>query len=88
MDTTIGNLLTQDDQVRCFQNAARHLTGGGFVPECLSRPRRPGHQFVAAERIEAGRIVLDVCRYDPVTRLLDESHMHISVYWVPPDAGW
>jgi hypothetical protein len=22
---TIGNLLTQDDQVRCFQNAARHL---------------------------------------------------------------
>src|SRR5690349_20307946 len=26
---TIGNLLTQNDQVRCFQNAARHLAGDG-----------------------------------------------------------
>ena len=26
---TIGNLLTQDDQVRCFENAARHLTEDG-----------------------------------------------------------
>ena len=26
---TIGNLLTQDDQVRCFENAARHLTDDG-----------------------------------------------------------
>jgi len=31
---TIGNLLTQDDQVRCFENAARHLARGGtFVLE-------------------------------------------------------
>jgi hypothetical protein len=31
----IGNLLTQDDQVRCFENAARHLTDDGvFVVEC------------------------------------------------------
>ncbi|HEY6279466.1 MAG TPA: class I SAM-dependent methyltransferase [Streptosporangiaceae bacterium] len=77
---TIGNLLTQDDQVRCFQNAARHLTGDGvFVLECLipSAPARP-EQFVDAERIEAGRVVLDVCRYDPVTQILDESHVHIS----------
>ena len=78
---TIGNLLTQDDQVRCFQNAARHLAGDGlFVLECLilSAPARPGHQFVDAEQIEAGRVVLDVCRYDPVTQVLDETHVHIS----------
>ncbi len=32
---TIGNLLTQDEQVICFQNAARHLDPGGvFVLEC------------------------------------------------------
>ena len=32
---TIGNLLTQEDQVRCFENAARHLTDDGvFVLEC------------------------------------------------------
>lgn len=31
---TIGNLLTQDDQVACFQNAAAHLAPGGcFVVE-------------------------------------------------------
>jgi hypothetical protein len=42
---TIGNLLTQDDQVRCFQNAARHLTrDGAFVLECRvpTAPSRPG----------------------------------------------
>ena len=31
---TISNLLTQDEQVECFRNAARHLTpGGAFVVE-------------------------------------------------------
>jgi len=31
---SIGNLRTQDEQVRCFQNAARHLVPGGrFVIE-------------------------------------------------------
>jgi SAM-dependent methyltransferase len=31
---SIGNLRTQDEQVRCFQNAARHLSPGGrFVVE-------------------------------------------------------
>lgn len=36
---TIDNLLTQDDQVACFQNAAAHLTPGGcFVIETLVPP--------------------------------------------------
>jgi hypothetical protein len=37
---TIANLLTQDDQVRCFETAARHLTDHGvFVLECgVCRP--------------------------------------------------
>lgn len=31
---TIGNLLTQDEQIACFRNAARHLSPGGrFVIE-------------------------------------------------------
>ncbi|MHB8247019.1 MAG: class I SAM-dependent DNA methyltransferase [Acidimicrobiales bacterium] len=48
---TIGNLLAQDDQVRCFENAARHLTDDGvFVLECQvpAAPSRAGHQFVAS----------------------------------------
>jgi SAM-dependent methyltransferase len=79
---TIGNLLTQDDQVRCFENAARHLDDDGvFVLECRvpTAPARPGHQFIDIERLEADRIGLDVCRYDPVSQILDENHVRIGV---------
>lgn len=78
---TIGNLLTQDDQVRCFENAARHLAEDGvFVLECRvpSAPSRPGHQFVDAEHVGVDHVLLDVCRYDPVTQILDENHVRIS----------
>lgn len=78
---TIGNLLTQDDQVRCFENAARHLRDDGlFVLECAvpTAAARPGHQFVDAERIRVDHVVLDVCRYDPVSQILDESHVRIG----------
>jgi SAM-dependent methyltransferase len=78
---TIGNVLTQDDQVRCFENAARHLIHDGvFVLECRvpTAPARPGHQFVNAERVAAGHVTLDVGRYDPVTQLLEENHVRIS----------
>src|ERR1019366_3640513 len=64
---TIGNLLTQEAQVRCFENAARHLTDDGvFVLECRvpTAPSRPGFQFVDAERIAADHVTLDVGRYD------------------------
>jgi len=78
---TIGNLLTQDDQVRCFENAARHLTDDGvFVLECRvpTAPSRPGHQFVDAERIGLDNVVLEVGRYDLVTQILDDNHVHIG----------
>jgi len=78
---TIGNLLTQDKQVRCFENAARHMTDDGvFVLECRvpTAAVRPGHQFVNAERVAADEVTLDIGRYDPVTQLLDENHVRIS----------
>jgi SAM-dependent methyltransferase len=78
---TIGNLLTQDDQVRCFENAARHLADDGvFVLECgvPTAPARPGHQFVDAEYVGIDHVVLDVCQYDPVTQILDENHVRIG----------
>jgi len=78
---TIGNLLTQDDQVRCFENAARHLTDDGvFVLECQvpTAPARPGHHYVDPELIGIDEVVLDVCRYDPVSQILDENHVRIS----------
>jgi SAM-dependent methyltransferase len=78
---TIGNLLTQDGQLACFCNAARHLNPGGvFVLECRipTAPSRPGNQFVDAEEITAGQVVLGVCHYDPVTQILDNNHAQIS----------
>ena len=76
---TLFNLLTQDDQVRCFVNVAEHLTDDGvflveaFVPTWLHRLR--DDQYVDAERIEADRVTLDVGRHDPVAQILDESHV-------------
>ena len=78
---TIGNLLTQDDQVRCFQNAARHLDPDGvFVIECRipTAPDRPSGQFVDAEEVEVDHVVLGVCHYDPVTQILDNNHVRIG----------
>lgn len=78
---TIGNLLDQDDQVRCFSNAARHLTDNGvFVLECRvpTAPDRTGHQYVDAERVGIDHVVLDVGRYDPISQILDESHVRIG----------
>lgn len=78
---TIGNLLTQDDQVRCFENAARHLTDDGvFVLECRvpTAPARPAHRFIDVERLEVDHVGLDVCRYDPVSQILDVNHVHIG----------
>ncbi|HEY4028630.1 MAG TPA: class I SAM-dependent methyltransferase [Candidatus Dormibacteraeota bacterium] len=78
---TIGNLLTQEDQVRCFENAARHLAEHGvFVLECRipTAPARPGHQFVDVEEIGVDHVALGVSRYDPVTQILDVNHVRIA----------
>lgn len=78
---TIGNLLIQEDQVRCFANAARHLEPGGlFVLECCipTAPARPRRQFVDAEHIGLDQVVIGVCKYDPVSQILDNNHVRIS----------
>jgi hypothetical protein len=79
---TLFNLLTQDEQVRCFQNVAAHLDEQGafvveaFVPAWLHRIR--DHQYVDAEAVALRHVVLEVGRHDPVKQLLDESHVEIS----------
>jgi Methyltransferase domain len=79
---TLFNLLTQEGQVRCFENVAAHLADDGsfvveaFVPTYLTRLR--DDQYVDAEAIGVGEVKLDVGRHDPVTQLLSESHVHLS----------
>ncbi len=78
---TIYNLLTQDDQVACFANAARHLSDDGLfvieagLPDVWLKGRR---SFVDVEYVAAGSVSLDVNRYDPVTQLLEENHVSLS----------
>src|SRR5829696_3058231 len=79
---TLFNLLTQEDQVRCFENVAAHLTDdGSFVieagsPAFLYWLRHDQH--VDAESIEVDTVRLDVLRHDPAKQMLDESHVSIS----------
>jgi SAM-dependent methyltransferase len=78
---TLFNLVTQEDQVRCFENVAAHLTDDGsfvveaFVPD-LDRFRNG--QYVEAEAVGVDEVRLDVCRHDAVTQRLDESHVVLS----------
>jgi len=79
---TLFNLLTQDEQVRCFQNVAAHLADDGafvveaFVPTYLTRLR--DDQYVDAEAIGVHEVKLDVGRHDPVKQLLYESHVSLT----------
>jgi SAM-dependent methyltransferase len=79
---SLFNLLTQEDQVRCFENVAAHLTDDGsfvvetFVPAYLHRLRND--QYVDTEAIEVDEVRLDVLRHDAATQMLEESHVSLS----------
>ena len=79
---SLFNLLTQEDQVRCFENVAGHLTGdGSFVIEALAPNflyRLRNEQYVEAEGIDVGEVRLDVLRHDPAKQMIDESHVTLS----------
>lgn len=79
---TIFNLLTADAQIRCFENAARHLTADGHfvvetaVPHAWIAPGTA--DYVHAEQVGTTSVVLDVARYDAVTQLLEENHVRLT----------
>jgi len=76
---TISNLLTQDEQVACFRNAARHLSKGGrfvvelFVPELRTLP--PG-QIATVFHAEPGYLGVDT--YDVVAQHLVSHHVRFG----------
>lgn len=76
---TIANLLTQDEQVRCFQNAARHLAPGGrfvielWVPQLRSlAPGRGG----TVEVSEPGYLLVDT--YDVLRQHVVSHHVRFG----------
>lgn len=79
---TFFNLLTQEEQIRCFQNVAAHLTDDGafvieaYVPAFLYTLRN--QQYVEAEAIEVDSVRLDLLRHDAATQVIEESHVTLS----------
>ncbi|NAZ82097.1 methyltransferase domain-containing protein [Kineococcus sp. R8] len=76
---TISNLLTQDEQVACFRNAARHLAPGGcflvelWVPELRSLP--PGRRATVWAQ-EDGYLGLDT--YDVLRQRVVSHHVRFG----------
>lgn len=79
---TLFNLLTQDEQVRCFVNTAKHLEeGGSFVVEGglpSEWYRLRNFQYVDVEGLGVGEVRLDMARYDPVEQRLEETHVALT----------
>ncbi|MGE3871317.1 MAG: class I SAM-dependent methyltransferase [Parvibaculaceae bacterium] len=77
---SIGNVLTQDGQVKCFENAARHLEpDGAFVLECRvpTAPKRDESGFMEIYDVALDVAHIGACRYDPISQILDLQHVHI-----------
>lgn len=76
---TISNLLTQEEQVECFRNAARHLAPGGcFVIELgvpQLRALAPGHGGTV-EVSEPGYLLVDT--YDLLRQQVVSHHVRFE----------
>ncbi|MFD4372419.1 class I SAM-dependent DNA methyltransferase [Streptomyces sp. NPDC058486] len=73
---TITNLLTQDEQVECFRNAARHLAPGGrFVIELNVPPLRhlPPGQVAVPFDVSERHVGFDT--FDLVEQILVSHHL-------------
>jgi SAM-dependent methyltransferase len=78
---TFFGLLSQDDQVRCFGNVAKHLAQDGvfaleaFVPD----PKLFNHgQRMGIRHLQTGRVVLDASQHDPVNQRVTSQHVVIQ----------
>ncbi|TIT76736.1 MAG: class I SAM-dependent methyltransferase [Mesorhizobium sp.] len=78
---SIGNVITQDGQVKCFENAARHLDEGGvFLLECRipTAPKQADNGFFEVSHPGTASVHITACRYDPISQVLDLSHIDIG----------
>ena len=78
---TIFNLTSQEAQVRCFENAARHLTDDGvFLIETILPDLK---DFESGQSVRGMQITADAARFevrvhDPVTQTMDYQRIVIS----------
>lgn len=77
---TIGNLRTQEEQVECFRNAARHLSPGGrFVVEVGVPPMRRLVPGQAAVPFDVSDAHLGFDTFDLVTQQAVSHHLNRQV---------
>lgn len=93
---TLFNLTSQDDQVRCFHNVARHLSAGGvFVVEAFV-PDSAGFvddQAVRAVHLTIDSATLEASMHDPVTQTVQYQCIVITqdgtrLYPIPMRYAW
>jgi SAM-dependent methyltransferase len=78
---TFFALLTQDEQVRCFQNIARHLSPSGvfvieaFVPDLT---RFQGRQAIRAVDVGVSHVRFDVSEHDPISQQVTSQHVLLT----------
>ncbi|OGO13418.1 MAG: hypothetical protein A2032_05695 [Chloroflexi bacterium RBG_19FT_COMBO_49_13] len=78
---TFFALLTRDEQIRCFQNVARHLASDGvfvieaFVPDLK---RFNGGQAIRAVRIEDNEVQLDVSELELDQQVITTQHLVLT----------
>ena len=77
---TLFNLTSQEGQVRCFENVAKHLTDRGvfvveaFVPDIASLNRRS----VRTEAVTLDSVVLEASVHDPVSQLVEYQYVVVT----------
>ena len=77
---TLFALTTQDEQIRCLENVAKHLMPEGvFVVECFvpDVTRYTRHQNAEVLDVQVDRVHLDASRHDAVTQTVMSQHMYI-----------
>jgi SAM-dependent methyltransferase len=78
---TFYALLTQDSQLRCLQNVARHLTPSGvyvmegFIPDLT---RFQGDQAVRAVEVSMDQVRIDVSQIDRLAQQITAQHLILT----------
>jgi SAM-dependent methyltransferase len=78
---TFFNLQSQEDQVRCFANTAKHLAPGGtflietYVPDFTGFT---DHQRVKTNHLDTSSVWLEAATHDPLTQRFEFQRIRIT----------
>jgi SAM-dependent methyltransferase len=78
--TTFFALDSQDRQIQCLRNLARHLRGSFVMDAFVPLPGRFGPTNQATNTVDSGLdyVVLDAMRHDPMTQIVEGHHVLIT----------